>query len=133
MNSYIKKQNSFAIITIAVVTILLLGWMLLSPNDSHHNEQGHDDHEEEEVAKGPHGGRLLDQHNTDDDFSLEITIYETGLPPEFRVYAYHNDQPVAPDQVTLDIELKRLSTKSSNRRMIIYAAMLLFMSLIPLK
>jgi cobalt-zinc-cadmium efflux system membrane fusion protein len=74
--------------------------------DMHDDEHAHHEHEVEE-AKGPHGGRLLVQ----DDFSLEISIYGTGLPPEFRVYAYKGNRPVAPDKVTLDIELKRLGDK----------------------
>ena len=98
--------NSVSIPVVRMLIVLLAGWLLLSScdsHDSHEDEHGHDDHEEE-VAKGPHGGRLLMQ----DDFSLEITIYETGLPPEFHIYVYHDNQPVAPDEVTLDVELTRL-------------------------
>src|SRR5688572_12270582 len=71
--------------------------------DDHHH--GHDDHEEHAVeqAKGPHGGRLLEQ----DDFALELTIFEAGVPPEFRVYAYAGDEPVDPAKVQLQIELIR--------------------------
>ena len=36
-----------------------------------------------EPAKGPHRGRLL----VDGDFALELAIFETGVPPEFRVWA----------------------------------------------
>ncbi len=75
------------------------------------DEHGHDDSEKadsaKEVVKGPHGGRLLSSEN----FELEITIYERGLPPEFRVYAYHDRQAVAAEKVTLDIELKRSGNK----------------------
>ncbi|MGH8530345.1 MAG: efflux RND transporter periplasmic adaptor subunit [Nevskiales bacterium] len=60
---------------------------------------GHD-----EAAKGPHGGRLLE----DGDFSLEVTIFERGVPPEFQVYAYRDHKSVAPAEVTLAIELSRL-------------------------
>ena len=34
-----------------------------------------------DAVKGPHGGRLLQEA----DFTLEITIYEQGVPPEMRV------------------------------------------------
>jgi len=100
---------SIAITAISVMLFVLAGWLMLSDSDasdSHHDEDAHHDHEEE-MARGPHGGRLLIDH----DFSLEISIYETGLPPEFRVYAYKDNQSVAPDKVTLDIELKRLGDK----------------------
>jgi len=55
-------------------------------------------------AEGPHGGRLLE----DGDFALEITIFEDNVPPEFRVYAYHNGEAVNLESVDLDIELERL-------------------------
>lgn len=55
-------------------------------------------------ATGPHGGRLL----TEGDFSLEISIYESGIPPEMRVYSYDNDERIAPDEVALTVTLHRL-------------------------
>ncbi len=62
---------------------------------------------EADYATGPQGGRLL----SESDFSLEITIYESGVPPEVRVFAYQNDKPVKPDDVTLNITLHRLGEK----------------------
>lgn len=79
-------------------------------HDSHH-DHAHDAHEEE-FAKGPHGGRLLEQG----DFKLEVSIYEAGLPPEFRVYAYDNDRPVKPDEITLLIMLERSGGKTDQIR-----------------
>jgi cobalt-zinc-cadmium efflux system membrane fusion protein len=60
-----------------------------------------------EFERGPHNGRLL----RDGDFSLEVTIFETGVEPEFRVFAYRKDKPVDPRQVGLDISLTRLGGK----------------------
>ena len=57
-----------------------------------------------EAEKGPHGGRLL----TDGAFALEITIFERGVPPEFRVYPTLDGKPLAPGAVSLNIELHRL-------------------------
>lgn len=54
--------------------------------------------------KGSHGGRLL----KDGDIALEITIFERGVPPEFRVYPTQDGKPIAPDAVSLNIELHRL-------------------------
>ena len=109
-----KEANSVSIIVIIVITALLAAWLLLTDKNSpQHENHGHGHEgeegmsEEAEVTKGPHGGRLLSSEN----FELEITIYESGLPPEFRVYAYQNKQAVAVDQVTLDIELKRTGNK----------------------
>lgn len=58
----------------------------------------------EEYERGPHNGRML----RDGDFALEVTIFEDGVPPEYRVYAYRGDKPLAPGDVDLTIQLKRL-------------------------
>src|SRR3546814_8851743 len=47
----------------------------------------------------------------DGDFAVEVTIFEDGVDPEFHVYAYRNDKPVAPGDVQLSIELARLGGK----------------------
>ena len=41
-------------------------------------------------------------------FGLELTIFEDGVPPEYRVYAYRDGKPLDPDQVDLTIRLDRL-------------------------
>jgi cobalt-zinc-cadmium efflux system membrane fusion protein len=74
-----------------------------SGSDSHENAA----QEQETFERGPHNGRLL----RDGAFALEITIFETGVPPEFRIYPYRSDQPVAPDAVDLTVELGRLGNK----------------------
>jgi len=58
----------------------------------------------EEYERGPHNGRML----RDGDFALEVTIFEDGVPPEYRVYAYSGEKPIAPRDVDLTIQLKRL-------------------------
>lgn len=63
-----------------------------------------------EFERGPHGGRLL----RDGDFSLEVTIFETGVEPEFRVFAYRKDKPLDPRQVSLDVTLTRLGGKADH-------------------
>ena len=57
-----------------------------------------------DYERGPHNGRML----RDGDFAIEVTIFEDGVPPEFRMYAYRNDKPVAPGEVGLTVELRRL-------------------------
>ncbi len=58
----------------------------------------------EEAGKGPHGGKLLKK----DDFAVEVKIFEEGVPPEFRLYAFDDGKPVAPAAYTASITLKRL-------------------------
>ena len=56
---------------------------------------------------GPNNGRLL----TDGDFALELAVYETGVPPEFRAWATHDGRAVPPENVDLRIELTRLGNE----------------------
>ena len=71
------------------------------------SESPHGAAEAEDFERGPHNGRLL----RDGDFALEITIFETGVPPEFRVYPFRNDQPIGPSSVDLTIDLGRLGDR----------------------
>lgn len=70
-------------------------------SESHEEERGHAG---EEAVKGPHGGRLL----SDGDFQIELTIYEKGVPPQFRAYAYEKGKPIDPGEVQLAVALHRL-------------------------
>jgi cobalt-zinc-cadmium efflux system membrane fusion protein len=44
----------------------------------------------------------------DGDFTLELAIFESGVPPEFHAWATDAGRPIAPDQVELTVELARL-------------------------
>ena len=57
-----------------------------------------------DAARGPHGGRLL----SDGALQAEVTIYERGVPPQFRVYFYADSKPLQPAEVLLQIEVHRL-------------------------
>lgn len=70
-----------------------------APETGEHGAAAADDFE-----RGPHRGRML----RDGDFALEVTIFETNVPPQFRLYAYHGDTPLKPSEVAPTIELKRL-------------------------
>jgi membrane fusion protein, heavy metal efflux system len=62
------------------------------------------ENEAKEQERGPKGGKVF----RDGDFALELTIFEQGVPPQFRIYAYENDEPINPAEVKLSIELHRL-------------------------
>lgn len=55
-------------------------------------------------VRGAHGGRLL----VDGDFTLELSIFEQGMPPEYRAWASTNGEPVDNSQWQLQVELTRL-------------------------
>ena len=57
-----------------------------------------------DFERGPHNGRLL----REGDLSLEVTVFEDGVPPEFHVYPYRNNQPLDPRQVQLGMSVSRL-------------------------
>ncbi len=58
----------------------------------------------EDAAAGPNGGRLLEQAG----FTLELAIYESGVPPEYHAWASLDGEPLSPADVELTVELARL-------------------------
>ncbi|GMU52917.1 MAG: hypothetical protein AMXMBFR33_20630 [Candidatus Xenobia bacterium] len=56
------------------------------------------------IPKGPHGGKLFKEGG----FETEVTIYESGVPPEFRLYLYRDGKPLPPVGVEATVELERL-------------------------
>ena len=97
-------------ILIVIVIGIILGAIILNLEKSTiSDEAGHgdssealDDLIEEEV--GPKGGRIF----STDDFSLEVTIYEKGVEPQFRVYLYEKNKPIPPGEAKVAITLSRL-------------------------
>lgn len=57
-----------------------------------------------DFERGPHNGRLL----RDGSFSLEVTVFEDGVPPELHVYPYFNNAALDPGQVQLSMSVSRL-------------------------
>ena len=97
-----KSVQTNLIIALTAALLLSAGCESPSSTDSSHAVAG-DDYE-----RGPNNGRML----RDGDLALEITIFETGVPPEFRVYPYRDGQPLDPNQVDLTIELGRLGPRT---------------------
>lgn len=63
------------------------------------------------VVKGPHNGRLL----ADGPFTIELAIFETGVPPEFHAWPALDGKPVPLDQVDLMVHLTRLDKNEEFR------------------
>src|SRR3989339_1524531 len=107
MKNLIIRFKKISAICIVILVGIVLAWVILrmektTVNESH--EEIESEHEEDGHAKGHHGGRLL----SEDSFQVEITIYERGIPPQFRVYIFDNGTLVNPDEVKLTVELHRL-------------------------
>jgi cobalt-zinc-cadmium efflux system membrane fusion protein len=95
----VKNKQLWVTAAIVVAGIVIGLFILTSERHS-----GGEKEAEGKTVKGPHGGRLLAQGN----FALEVAIYERGVPPELRVYAYEKDKPVPPSEVKLTVQLERL-------------------------
>ncbi|HMM72453.1 MAG TPA: efflux RND transporter periplasmic adaptor subunit, partial [Rhodocyclaceae bacterium] len=79
--------------------------------DGHADDEAHTDAEhhgaEAGPRKGPHGGKLFSQ----DGYGVELTIYETGVEPQFRAYTYQNGKPLDPRASEVSVTLDRLGRK----------------------
>ena len=103
-------------IYIQLIASLLLSVQLVACGDTSNekyteNKDGHGETNEVEVIKGTHGGRLLESG----DFTLELSIFETGVPPEFRAWASHKSQQLKPTEVDLNVTLTRLSSNEGGK------------------
>ena len=93
----------------ALATVAFLrtdGTMTAGEIDSHAAEDAPLDKEGEAAkpTKGPHGGKLF----RDESFSLEVTIYETGVEPQFRLFVSEDSKPVDPQRVQATATVQRL-------------------------
>lgn len=97
------NRNKFLVLLV-VSAVAIAIWLITNNTDSHDETEDMHQGSDTEIPKGPHGGKLF----TKDDFAIELALYETGVPPEFHVYAYHDGQALAPDAFKLQVELTRL-------------------------
>ena len=70
-------------------------------------QAGHDDHGEhaaDEIVKGAHGGRLLEQEG----HAVELAIAEEGTPPKYQAWLYRDDKPLPASAGTVQVRLRRL-------------------------
>ena len=96
MNIFIK--------TLLLAASLSLSANLLASGDHANGHDEHDEHQADEIQKGAHNGRLLE----DGDFVVELAIFEQGVPPEYRAWASLDGKPVKPNEWKLEVQLTRL-------------------------
>lgn len=103
-----EKTNLKPIIIVIVIGVILAGWILswekAVSNEGEYGEVSTESDEDHDEEKGPRGGKFFET----DGFGIEVTIYENGVPPQFRVYLYENDQPIPPTAAKVAITLSRL-------------------------
>lgn len=112
-------------IVIVIIIGMVLGGLILTLDkpsvvtlDTHGHADGKqiDQHSSEAHGKdadyqpdvGPRGGRLF----TDHGFGVELTIFEKGVPPQFRVYLYDKGKLLPPTAATVAITLSRLGASA---------------------
>jgi cobalt-zinc-cadmium efflux system membrane fusion protein len=81
--------------------IFLLALVFMSPVGFASNQHATENHEE---AKGPNGGKLLEKNG----FAVEVTIFESGIPPEMRLFFYQNGGLIESNKVEANVILDRL-------------------------
>jgi membrane fusion protein, heavy metal efflux system len=113
-----NKNRLFPIVAVIVIGVALGGLILSSDKtgisasaDSPEAEPGmgetrnhQGDDNNSTYRTGPRGGRLV----TANGFGVEVTIFESGVPPQFRLYLYANDKPLPPSEAKVAITLIRL-------------------------
>jgi membrane fusion protein, heavy metal efflux system len=90
---------------VSVPLVLVALSTACSPNRHGAAEDSHA--EAASFERGPHRGRWL----ADGPFAVELTIFERGVPPEFRAFVYRDRQQVDPAGVALEVTLHRLGDR----------------------
>ncbi len=110
-----KSFKFFSLVVIVVLLIAMLGYAWYKVNHKAEHGATHGENAAETIAevseKGPHGGKLL----RDGAFALEVKIFETGVEPQLRLYAFDQNKPIAPNQFSANVIVKRLDTQEQLR------------------
>ncbi|WP_218352370.1 efflux RND transporter periplasmic adaptor subunit [Alteromonas lipotrueiana] len=102
-----KISNAFSSISLALLLNISLG---LSGSFTSPFAIAASENVTTNPEKGAHGGRMLRK----DNLALELSIFEAGVPPEFRVWVTQNGNPVPPASVDLTVKLTRLGEGVDN-------------------
>lgn len=103
-------KNKFPFSVVVILTIgVALGVAILKSNPTGSMSSNSESHQstksDETILRGNHGGRLFSK----DNFQIELTIFERGVPPQFRVYVTDSaSNPIDFSKVKISVELKRL-------------------------
>lgn len=101
--------------SLRILALLCLTATLLACGERGRPDHDHDhadDAATTEFERGPHGGRLL----REGDLSVELAIYELGVPPEFRAWLYRDDRALPPEDGQLEVVLTRLGGRTETHR-----------------
>lgn len=104
-----NKARLIPILIVITVGIVLGGLILMldKPSTEATGYAGYDSSDKSQELTpdtGPRNGKLF----TSNGFSVELTIFEKGVPPQFRIYLYENGQLLPPSAASVSITLTRL-------------------------
>ncbi len=99
----IAKTKHIAVAISVVLVAIASSLVACRSSDSHGGHDHHAEHEEEAV-RGPHGGRVFSCGSSE----AELSIFERGMPPHFRLFLTKKGQPVPPSSASATVTLKRL-------------------------
>lgn len=103
-----KSHQFFSTLALALLLVACGG---KSGNSEEHGDEPAGEHAEaEEVRKGDHGGRLLEQ----DGYAVELAIAEDGTPPKYQAWLYEGDKLLPATAGTLEVRLQRLGNIAEN-------------------
>jgi membrane fusion protein, heavy metal efflux system len=102
----------YKLVTKSSALLALLALLNYTPVQAGGEHAAPDTVQSNETGKGPQGGRLL----AEADFALEVTIFETGVPPEMRLYAYADGQAIPPNALDAKVTLSRLDGQQDQIR-----------------
>ena len=88
----------------ALALALLLAACGGSPSHTASHGEGDEHAEVEEIRKGEHGGRLLQQSG----YAVELAIAEDGTPPKYQAWLYEGDKLLPATAGTVEVRLERL-------------------------
>ena len=83
--------------SVILAVLLLAGATRCTRDEREHEDAGRE--QSAAFERGPHRGRWL----AHDDFAVELTIFEQGVPPEFRALVYRDEKPIDPSTVKLEV------------------------------
>lgn len=110
MNQTTLKKTALSVLVLSVLVgggaYVWHGSNQQTPTDSHGSATAAATAADPESERGQHGGKLF----RNGDFSMELKIFEEGVEPQLRLYAYQNDQLIAPQQWRAIAKIQRLDT-----------------------
>ena len=84
--------------------VLTLGFLAACSEETLPNPPTEEAADPGDYDRGPNNGRML----VENDFAIELAIFETGVPPEFRAWVTDQGSPVSPRDIELVVTLTRL-------------------------